>query len=98
MAAALLFLKVIMANTKAALKYSRRTQARELQNRQIKSRLRTLRKKVDDIAASGDASALDGAVRGYTSALDKAGKRNLVHRNKIAREKAHCGELLRSAG
>ena len=47
-----------MANTKSALKYIRKTATRTLQNRQVKSRLKTLNKKVAEAAESGDKEAL----------------------------------------
>ncbi|MFP4070203.1 MAG: 30S ribosomal protein S20 [Opitutales bacterium] len=82
-----------MANTKSALKYIRKTETRTLQNRRVKSRLKTLAKKVDAAKASSDADALATASRQYISALDKAGKTGLVHANKIARHKARCARL-----
>ena len=83
-----------MANTKSALKYIRKTHARELRNRQVKSRLKTLSKKVQSTAAAGDKAALTEAAKDYISALDKAGKTGLVHPNKIARHKARCAQLI----
>jgi small subunit ribosomal protein S20 len=82
-----------MANTKSALKYVRKTESRTLHNRQIKSRLKTLSKKVEAAAAGGDKDALATASRQYVSALDKAGKSGLVHANKIARQKSRCARL-----
>jgi small subunit ribosomal protein S20 len=83
-----------MANTKSALKYIRKTEARSLRNRQVKSRLKTFAKKVEAAHAAGDKEALPIAARQYISALDKAAKNGLVHSNKIAREKARCARLL----
>ena len=83
-----------MANTKSALKYIRKTEARSLRNRQVKSRLRTFAKKVAAAHAAGDSEALTLASRQYISALDKAAKGGLVHSNKAAREKARCARLL----
>ncbi|MEM1223642.1 MAG: 30S ribosomal protein S20 [Verrucomicrobiota bacterium] len=83
-----------MANTKSALKYIRKTTTRELRNRQVKSRLKTLSKKVSAASASGDKALLATAVKNYISALDKAGKTGLVHANKIARHKARCAQLI----
>jgi small subunit ribosomal protein S20 len=82
-----------MANTKSALKYVRKTEGRTLRNRRVKSRLKTLSKKVEAAAASGDKEELAAATRLYVSALDKAGKSGLVHANKIARQKARCAAL-----
>ena len=83
-----------MANTKSALKYIRKTATRTLQNRQVKSRLKTLSKKVAEAAASCDKEALAAISKTYISALDKAGKTGLVHANKIARHKARCAALI----
>ena len=85
-----------MANTKSALKYVRKTEGRTLRNRQVKSRLKTLSKKVEAAAAAGDKEELAAATRLYVSALDKAGKTGLVHANKIARQKARCAALAAS--
>ncbi|CAI8298566.1 MAG: 30S ribosomal protein S20 [Opitutia bacterium UBA7350] len=83
-----------MANTKSAQKYIRKTENRTLQNRQVKSRLKTLSKKVDAAIQTGDKEALASASKDYISALDKAGKTGLVHANKIARHKARCANLV----
>ena len=83
-----------MANTKSALKYIRKTRVRTLRNRQVKSRLKTLYKKVQAASKSENKDELVFASRKYISALDKAGKTGLVHRNKIARHKARCASLM----
>lgn len=82
-----------MANTKSALKYIRKTEGRTLRNRQVKSRLKTLAKKLDVAVTAGDKDAVLFASRAFISALDKAGKTGLVHPNKIARHKARCAQL-----
>ena len=79
-----------MANTKSALKYIRKTETRTLRNRQVKSRLKTLSKKVAAAVETKDKDALVAASKDYISALDKAGKQGLVHHNKIARHNARC--------
>lgn len=83
-----------MANTKSALKYIRKTETRTLQNRQVKSRLKTLSKKVDSAVEAGNKEELAAVSKEYISALDKAGKTGLVHANKIARHKARCAKLV----
>lgn len=83
-----------MANTKSARKYIRKSKTRTLRNRQIKSRLKTLYKKVQAAFASEDKDALASSSREYISALDKAGKSGLVHSNKIARHKSRCALLM----
>ena len=83
-----------MANTKSALKYIRKTEARTKANRQAKTRLKTLAKQVKTAVSSADKNALSEKTRLYISALDKAGKSGLVHKNKIARHKATCAKHL----
>lgn len=83
-----------MANTKSALKYIRKTEARTKANRQAKTRLKTLAKQVKTAVSSADKNALSEKTRLYISALDKAGKSGLVHKNKIARHKATCARHL----
>ena len=83
-----------MANTKSAQKYIRKTRLRTLRNRQVKSRLKTLYKKVQVASASENKDELASASREYISALDKAGKTGLIHPNKIARHKSRCALLI----
>ncbi len=71
-----------MANTKSAAKRARQTQRRVLRNRSVLSRLRSLQKR----AAATGAQANDHAA--LTSALDKAAKRGIIHRNAARRRKA----------
>ncbi len=83
-----------MANTKSALKNHRKTIARTLRNRSRKTRLKTLAKKVEALAAGEDKEALKAAAAQYVSAMDKAAKTNLVHGNKANRTKAAMAKLL----
>ena len=85
-----------MANTKSALKYIRKTKLRTLRNRQVKSRLKTLYKKVQLAFASENKDEQLSAARDYISALDKAGKAGLIHANKIARHKSRCALLVKA--
>ena len=76
-----------MANIKSAAKRARQTQRRTLRNRRVLSRIRTLSKhSVAANAQSGDLTVL-------ISAIDKAAKRGIIHRNAADRRKA---KLLRA--
>lgn len=75
-----------MANIKSAQKYIRKTEIRTTRNRSEISRLRTLAKKV--AASSEDAEAVRAAAIAYSSALDKAAKRGVIHANRANRQKA----------
>jgi len=73
-----------MANNPSALKRVRQTQVRTLRNKALKTRVKTLRKGIDTAVAGGDRSVIDKAVSEYSSAVDRATKNNLFHRNKAA--------------
>jgi small subunit ribosomal protein S20 len=72
-----------MANTKSAAKRSRQTLRRSLRNRSTLSRLRTLQK-----GAAGGEKPDAEKVRLLISAIDKAAKRGIMHRNAARRRKA----------
>jgi small subunit ribosomal protein S20 len=79
-----------MANTKSAAKRSRQSLARSGQNRGVRTGLRTLQKKVRG-AGKSDAEQ----IRRLISALDKAVKRGVIHRNAADRRKARLNALMR---
>jgi len=78
-----------MANTKSAAKRSRQSLARADQNRSVRTRLRTLQKR-----ARGAGKADAEQIRAFISALDKAAKRGIIHRNAADRRKARLNTLL----
>jgi len=83
-----------MANTKSAAKRSRQTLRRSLRNRSTLSRLRTLQKG----AGAGEKPDAE-KVRALISAIDKAAKRGMVHRNAARRRKARLQKrVLAGAG
>ena len=73
-----------MANTKSAAKRSRQTAQRSLRNRSVLTRLRKLQKGV----VSGSGQKDETSVRALISAVDKAAKRGIIHRNAARRRKA----------
>lgn len=82
-----------MANTKSAAKRARQTARRSLRNRSVTTRLRGMLKKTRS-AAQPDAQD----VRSLISAIDKAAKRGIIHRNAARRRKARLNGLLAGAG
>ena len=85
-----------MANSKSALKNIRKNKARYLRNRAVTSRLKTLEKHF--ISAVEDKNKEDATKASslFISALEKANKTNIVHKNKISRKKSRCADLLRT--
>jgi len=81
-----------MANTKSAAKRSRQSLTRATQNRGVRTRLRTLQKRVR-AADKPDPEQ----IRGLISAFDKAAKRGIIHRNSAGRHKARLNALISGA-
>jgi ribosomal protein S20 len=77
--------QVKMANKKASLKSIRQAAVRTKRNAGLRSRLKTLAKKVGALA--GAEQRREAAIR-YVSAMDKAQKVGLVHAHKSARCKS----------
>jgi small subunit ribosomal protein S20 len=85
-------LSIDMANTKSALKAARKAVRLTERNRGVKTRLKTLRKRLDALLAAKDAGSKDAAAD-YVSAMDKAVKSGVVHRNAASRAKAHAAKV-----
>lgn len=83
-----------MANTKSAIKAARRTERQTLRNKAVKTRLKTLHKKFDAAAAGADKDVVRTAGAAYASAMDRATKSGVVHRNAAARAKSHVAKAL----
>jgi small subunit ribosomal protein S20 len=78
-----------MANTKSAGKRARQTLRRAVHNRSVKTHLRTLQKQ---IRSAPERSA--DQIRAAISAIDKAAKRGIIHRNVANRRKARLNKSL----
>lgn len=78
-----------MANTKSASKRARQSLTRGQSNRIARTRLRTLQKRV---RAAGKSDAKE--IQAMISALDKAAKRGIIHRNAANRRKARLNKLM----
>lgn len=75
-----------MANLQASKKDIRKIAKRTLRNRMIRSELKSLGQRLRK--AAGDPEAAQLLARNYVSALDKAAKRGVIHRNKAIRQKS----------
>ncbi len=81
-----------MANTKSAAKRARQSVARSLHNRGVRTRLRTLQKCT---RAATKPAAED--IRTLISAIDRAAKRGIIHRNAANRRKARLNKMIAAA-
>ena len=82
-----------MANTKSAAKRSRQTAQRSLRNRKVLTRL----KKMNKAIASNTGAKDQKAERALISAVDKAAKRGIIHRNAANRRKARLNKARTAA-
>jgi small subunit ribosomal protein S20 len=81
-----------MANTKSAIKAARKAVRFTLRNKALKTRLKTLQKKYFAAVASKDAAAAKTAGAAYISAMDRAVKSGVVHRNAANHAKARASK------
>ena len=84
-----------MANSKSAKKRIRQSRRRQERNREQRSRLKTAIKNVET-ATDGDTAA--EAFRKASALLDRAGRKNLIHRNKAARKKSQLAKIVKEKG
>ncbi len=86
-----------MPTTESAKKRMRQGKKREAANRSVKSRIKTLKKKIVASAKSGDQGSVDRAMKECFSTLDKAAKKGIHNKRKVAREKSRlCAAVRRS--
>ena len=78
-----------MANTISAAKRARQTSKRTLRNRSAITQLRTMQKRTRATEKPDPAQ-----IRALVSAIDKAAKRGIIHRNAARRRKAKLNRVL----
>ncbi|MDP4626439.1 MAG: 30S ribosomal protein S20 [Akkermansiaceae bacterium] len=83
-----------MANHKSAIKRNRQTVTRTERNRAEKSRMKSSRKKALAAIESGNKDEAVKAASEFSSFVDKAAKRNLIHPNKAANLKSKTAKAI----
>jgi small subunit ribosomal protein S20 len=81
-----------MANTKSAIKAARKSVRFSLRNKAVKTRLKTLQKKFSAAVESKDVAAAKAAGVAFVSAMDRAVKSGVVHRNAANHAKARAAK------
>ncbi len=74
-----------MANIKSAKKRVLQAQVRTVRNKVLKERVRTFTRSFEDALAKNDKEQGKAAFNDVQSALAKAGKKGIFHKNTIAR-------------
>jgi small subunit ribosomal protein S20 len=83
-----------MANTQSAIKAARKSVRLALRNKAVKTRLKTLAKAFEAAVKSGDAATAKAAGRAHLSAIGKAVKSGVVHRNAASRAKSRAAKYV----
>jgi small subunit ribosomal protein S20 len=86
-----------MPNTLSAKKRLRQNVTRRDRNRAIKSALRGQLRKVREALQEGNAEQAEADYKLAAQRLDRAGQRNIIHRNKAARTKSRLQKMIKAA-
>jgi len=85
-----------MPNIKSAKKRLRQNEVRRQRNRSIQSALRNQCRKVREAVAAGDAEKAQTEFVLAARKLDRAGARNIIHRNAAARVKSRLSAKIKA--
>ena len=85
-----------MANTKSAIKAARKATRNASRNKKTVSRLKTLHKKFEQATEKGDTAAAREVGIAYASAMDKAAKKGVIHKNAANHVKGHVSKAVLS--
>ena len=83
-----------MPNTKSAAKAMRDQERRRLRNQSVRSSTRTFVKKAEAQIADGETNPVADVVREAISAIDRAARKGVIHRNNAARRKSRLMKKL----
>lgn len=85
-----------MANIASAAKRARQATRITESNRAIKTKVKTIRKQVQSAIAAKDKKAATTSLDSFNSAVDKASKTNVIHRNAASRTKSSLAKQVGS--
>jgi small subunit ribosomal protein S20 len=77
-----------MPNIKSAKKRVLVNKSKQLENKAVRSALKTQLKKFDAVVAEGNRSEADSAYKTAVKTVDKAAARGLLHKNNAAHKKS----------
>lgn len=77
-----------MANIASAAKRARQSVRITERNRALKTKVKTIRKQVQDAVEAGDKGVATATLNTFNSTVDKAAKSNVIHPNTAARSKS----------
>jgi small subunit ribosomal protein S20 len=85
-----------MANHFSALKRARQTETRTVRNRNNRSQLRSVLRKMRESIAAGNREQAEQIYRQTVSALDKAIQKGVLHQNTASRYKSRLSVRVRA--
>ena len=85
-----------MANIKSAKKRITVIETKTLRNKMIKSKIKTLVKKVEAAVAASDKAAASAALAEAVVAIDKAAAKGVYHKNTAARKVSRITKAVNS--
>ena len=88
--------KAAPKKNKSAIKRARQTEALTLRNKSTRSMLKTLNKKVEKAVTEKNSDFAAKALKQAISALDKAARKGIIHRNTAARRVSRLTRLVNS--
>jgi small subunit ribosomal protein S20 len=87
-----------LANSKQATKRARQAVKRRSHNMALRSRMRTMMKRVRKAVAEGDAQVASDHFRAAVPVIDTMVNKGIIHRNAAARHKSRLNDAIRKLG
>ena len=87
-----------MPNIKSAKKHVKVIETKTLQNKMVRTQLKTDIKKYEAAVAAGDAELAQATYKAATKKIDKAAARGIIHKNAAARKKSQFTKKLNAMG
>ncbi|HDH52944.1 MAG TPA: 30S ribosomal protein S20 [Nitrospirae bacterium] len=78
------------------MKRARQTEVRTLKNRSVRNMIKTLSKKVEKEVKNKSRESAEAALTTVVSAIDKAAKKRVLHRNTASRKVSRLSKLVNS--
>lgn len=85
-----------MANIKSAKKRILVIETKTLRNKTIKTKIKTLIKKLESAVASGDKASAEERLKVVISEISKAASKGIYHKNNAARKVSRLTKLVNS--
>ena len=85
-----------MANHKSALKRAKQNETRRLRNKTVKTRVKNVTKEVRLVQGGEAPETVVEKLNAAKSAIDKASKKGVIHRNTAARKISRLSKLVNS--